>query len=234
MDFSGKELVIMRSKRIYAKQPAELTPEQRRTFRLVSRTQDRDTVVNEAERCLSCDEMCSVCTTVCPNLANRCYGITPRTFLLQKASRSENGEIAYSADGSLEITQKYQIINIANFCNECGNCNTFCPAAGAPYRDKPRFYLTVSSFNQAEEGYYLALLKDKKNLIYKLNGHITTLSEFPEEYVFENDYVTATFSKPEFSLASVKFNTPCVREAHFRQAVEMSVLLKAAESLLYV
>ncbi len=78
--FSAKELVIRRSKRIHAKQPAELTPEQRRTFSLVSRTQDRDTVVNEAERCLSCDEMCSICTTVCPNLANRSYNLTPRTF----------------------------------------------------------------------------------------------------------------------------------------------------------
>jgi putative selenate reductase len=232
LSFSGKELIIRRSKRIHAKQPAELTPKQRRTFSLVSRTPDRDTVVNEAERCLSCDEMCSICTTVCPNLANRCYSIAPGTFLLQKAVRSESGEIIFAHDGSLEIKQRYQIINIANFCNECGNCNTFCPTAGAPYRDKPRFYLTVSSFNQAEEGYYLALLKDKKNLIYKLNGHITTLAEFPEEYVFENDYITATFNKTQFILTSVKFNTPCVKEAHFRQAAEMSVLLKAAENLL--
>lgn len=233
-DFSAKDLVIRRSKRINAKQPAKMTPEQRRTFSLVSQTQDRDTMVNEAERCLSCDEMCSICTTVCPNLANRCYSTTLRNFLLQKASRSENGEIVYSDDGSLEIKQKYQIINIANFCNECGNCNTFCPTAGAPFTDKPRFYLTVTSFNQAEEGYYLAVMKNKKNLIYKLNGNITTLSEFPDEYIFENDYITATFTKPQFILASVKFNTPCVREAHFRQAAEMSVLLKAAESLLHV
>jgi putative selenate reductase len=231
-DFSEKELVIMRSKRIRAKQPAELTPEQRRTFALVSRTQDKDTVVNEAERCLSCDEMCSICTTVCPNLANRSYNITPCTFLLQKAARSENGEIVYADDGSLEIKQKYQIINIASFCNECGNCNTFCPTAGAPYKDKPRFYLTIASFNHAEEGFHLAVLKNKKNLIYKLNGNITTLSETTDEYVFENDFVTASFSKPEFSLTSVKFNTPCVREAHFRQAAEMTVLLRAAENLL--
>lgn len=233
-DFSAKDLVIMRSKRIRAKLPAELTPEQRKTFSLVSHTMDRDTMVNEAERCLSCDEMCNICTTVCPNLANRCYSITPRCFLLQKAIRSENGEIVYADDGSLEIKQKYQIINIASFCNECGNCNTFCPTAGAPYKDKPRFYLTASSFNQAEEGYYLAVLKNKKNLIYKQNGNITTLSEFPDEYIFENDYITATFTKPQFILASVKFNTPCVKEAHFRQAAEMSVLLKAAVNVLQV
>ncbi|MFZ0471237.1 MAG: putative selenate reductase subunit YgfK, partial [Bacteroidales bacterium] len=232
MSFSTRELLIRRSKRISAEQPAELTTEQRRTFSLVSMTQDRDTVVNEAERCLSCDEMCSICTTVCPNLANRSYNLTPRTFILQKAASAENGEIHYSDDGSLEIKQKYQIINIANFCNECGNCNTFCPTAGAPWKDKPKFYLTVPSFNQAEEGYFLSVLRNKKNLIYKLNGNITTLSEFPDEYVFENDYVTATFSKKEFRLTSAKFNTPCVREAHFRQAAEMSVLLKAAENLL--
>ena len=87
-------MIKRRSNRIRAKQPAELTPEQRRTFSLVSGTQDRDTMVNEAERCLSCDEMCSICTTVCPNLANRMLQCDPvSTFPLQKAIRSEDGEI---------------------------------------------------------------------------------------------------------------------------------------------
>ena len=30
---------------------------------------------------------------------------------------------------------------LTDFCNECGNCVTFCPTSGEPYRDKPRLYL---------------------------------------------------------------------------------------------
>ncbi len=37
--------------------------------------------------------------------------------------------------------QTVQTLNIADFCNECGNCATFCPTAGAPYQDKPRFWI---------------------------------------------------------------------------------------------
>jgi putative selenate reductase len=35
-------------------------------------------------------------------------------------------------------------------CNECGNCATFCPHQGKPYRDKPRFALTNEGFQQME------------------------------------------------------------------------------------
>jgi putative selenate reductase len=178
--------------------------------------------------------MCSICTTVCPNFANRCYEIIPCSLPLQKAVRSENGEIVLADDGTFEIKQKYQILNIANFCNECGNCNTFCPASGAPYRDKPKFYLTISSFNQAEEGYYLAALKDKKNLIYKQNDNIVTLSGTQDEFIFETDYVTAKFSRRGFIMSDVQFRTPCVNEAHFHKAAEMAVLLQGAENLLDV
>ena len=230
-DFSGKELLIKRSERLFAKLLPELSPDKSRTFSLVSETQDKDTMVREADRCLWCDEMCSICTTVCPNLANRCYEITPGSFPLQKAVRSENGDIVLYDDGRFEIKQKYQILNIANFCNECGNCNTFCPTSGAPYRDKPRFYLTISSFNQAEEGYYFAVLKDKKNLIFKQNNNFTTLSVTRDGYIFETDYVSAKFTKIGFIMSDVNFRTPCLKEVHFRQAAEMAVLLKGAESL---
>jgi putative selenate reductase len=233
-DFSGKDLLIKRSERLFAKLPPELPAEKSRTFSLVSETQDMDTVVHEAGRCLWCDEMCSICTTVCPNLANRWYEITPCSFPLQKAVRSENGDIVLDDDGTLEIKQKYQILNIANFCNECGNCKTFCPTSGAPYRDKPGFFLTVSSFNQAEEGYYFAMLKDKKNLIFKQNNTFTTLSVTQDGYIFENDYVSAKFSKSGFIMSDVHFRTPCVKEARFRQAAEMAVLLQGAASLLGV
>ncbi|MCK7538373.1 MAG: hypothetical protein MZV63_49190 [Marinilabiliales bacterium] len=52
----------------------------------------------------------------------------------------------------------------------------------APPREHPTgrnrgFYLTIASFNEAEEGYFLAVLRDRKNLIHKTEGAIATLTE---------------------------------------------------------
>jgi putative selenate reductase len=233
-DLSAKELVIRRARRVRAAPQLVQPAEQGRLSSSVGRAPDRNTIIHEAERCLWCDEMCSICTTVCPNLANRCYEMTPCSYVLQKAVCTEDGIISYIDDGFFEVRQKYQIINIADLCNECGNCSTFCPTAGAPYKDKPRFFMTAKAFNQAQEGYHLAIVDDRKNLIYKKDDHYLFLTERPDKYIFEDDYVTASFSKTDFRMSDVRFRTPCISEAHFRRAAEMVVLLKGAESLLYV
>lgn len=229
---SAKDLIIKRATRIYAKPAAEPAEEQRLTFALLNSAPGRETMVSEASRCLWCDEMCSICTTVCPNMANRCYSVTPVSLALQKALLSEDGTIRFVDDTTFRVSQKYQILNIANFCNECGNCTTFCPTAGSPFRDKPRFYLTTASFNAAGEGYLLSVLNDRKTLIYKHKASFTTLTEMPGVYLYETDFVRASFVSDTFRLAEAKFLTPCVREARFVRAAEMAVLLKGAESIL--
>jgi len=228
-----KELIIKRSKRLLAPKLKELPSEDRRNFRLVSETLNRPTIVEEAGRCLYCDEICNICTTVCPNFANYCFEIKPVRYNLQMAAIVDNGRIEFQTDKVFEVKQKYQILNIANFCNECGNCNTFCPTGNAPYLEKPRFYLTISSFNEAEEGYFLAKLKDKKNLIFKHQKSIETLTELPDDYLYETDHVFARFSKNEFEILEVKFKTPCVKQVRFEHAAEMSILIKGAENLVF-
>jgi putative selenate reductase len=225
--------MIKRALRTPSQQIAEQQQKSLRNFGPVSETMDRAAVMSEAARCLWCDEICNICTTVCPNFANRGYEITPVKYDLQKAVISENGAVEIVEDRIFEVKQRYQILNIANFCNECGNCNTFCPSAGAPYREKPRFFLTVASFNEADEGYYFANLKDRKNLIFKQKDNITTLTELDDEYIYENDFVTGRFAKEGFRLLEAEFRTPCVREAHFIKAAEMSVMLNGAKGLVF-
>ncbi|MBE0677262.1 MAG: putative selenate reductase subunit YgfK, partial [Bacteroidales bacterium] len=221
-DLSYSELMVKRAVRIHASPPAEPTDEERRTFSLLSPEQDGKTVTEEAGRCLWCDEICSICTTVCPNFANRTCSVTPFSHMLQKAVKKEDGTIVFEEDGIFEIRQSYQILHIANFCNECGNCNTFCPTSGAPYREKPKFWLTTASFNEAEEGYFLSVLRDRKNLIHKRKGSFATLTEISDKYIYETDFVSATFSRETFRLTEVKFLTPCIKEAHFLKAAEMA------------
>ncbi len=47
-----------------------------------------------------------------------------------------------------------QIAKIGDFCNECGNCDTFCPTSGAPYKVKPTFWLDEEGFREAKGDAY--------------------------------------------------------------------------------
>ncbi|MBT3754856.1 MAG: putative selenate reductase subunit YgfK, partial [Candidatus Cloacimonetes bacterium] len=70
-----------------------------------------DEVAAETKRCLECNFICNKCVEVCPNRAN----------ISVKVPGFEN---------------ENQILHLDGLCNECGNCETFCPYDGAPYKDK--------------------------------------------------------------------------------------------------
>ena len=80
---------------------------------------------NPDKRCLACDHICENCCDVCPNRAN----------------------FAIKVPG----VEMHQIIHVDYMCNECGNCETFCPYDSAPYKEK------FTLFHRAEE------MEDSKN-----------------------------------------------------------------------
>ncbi len=229
---SKEDLIIKRSKRVFAPELNELPLEKRKSFDLVSETLDKKTIIDEASRCLYCDEICNICTTVCPNFANFSYSITPKSYRLQKAVRTANDTVEIQEDAVAEITQQYQILNIANFCNECGNCNTFCPTSSAPYKEKPKIHLTAESFNESKEGYLFAKLVDRTNLVFKHNTAISTLSDLGNEYIYQSDYIYARITKEDFRLIEAKFLTPCVKQHRFENALHMSFILKGVKELI--
>lgn len=106
----------------------------------------------EADRCLLCSDMCSICETVCPNKANLTYQIEPFNLEINNLV-NKKGKLNPIDKILFQVTQPFQIINIVDFCNECGNCQTFCPTSGAPYKDKPKFFLKEKDFNNYEVTY---------------------------------------------------------------------------------
>lgn len=86
-----------------------------------------------AERCLNCSMLCNICIEVCPNRAN--------------AAISSNGYDLFS--------DKYQILHIDSLCNSCGNCETFCPHEGAPYKDKLTLFFDEKSFSESRNSGFL-------------------------------------------------------------------------------
>ncbi len=224
------ELMALRAYRKYSVPAKESPLSDRKSFNPVSFTLTADVATKEAKRCLQCQELCNICVTVCPNRANYHYTVEPTEIQLYRAVR-DAAAVTFEADKVFKVTQAHQILNIADFCNECGNCATFCPTSGAPYKDKPKFYLTIKSFNQAEEGYFLSKVSNKQILIFKEHGGIRTLEKQDEQWIYETDHVKAIFSNSGFTLKEVEFKVPCAQQVHFDMAAEMRMLYHSAEGL---
>jgi len=223
------ELMVKRGIRKFSNDINELSVSERKNFVPYQFTYNEENAIEEADRCLYCDELCNICLTVCPNLANYHYFNHVKSIMLPKAIRNENG-IELKFDKKFEIKQSHQIVNIRDFCNECGNCTTFCPTSGAPYKDKPHFYLTIQSFKNAESGFFINKLKDKTVLIYKERNSIKTLTLSNGAFIYETDQIFAEISEP-FEVKNVRFKASCVKEAYFDFAAEMFILFKGLSNL---
>jgi len=187
-------------------------------------------IVKESMRCLLCDQVCNICVTVCPNKANYCYFTTPEKIEIPELT-IDNNNIVLGKNTTFSVAQKYQVINIGDFCNECGNCKTFCPTSGAPYIDKPKFYLTAQSFNNAPTGYYLTVLYNKKVLVYKNNNIFATLTYQNNVYVFETDDIMVEFAGKDFKFLKAEALIGITKEINLKMAAEMKILMWGAVNL---
>lgn len=98
--------------------------------------------------CLTCDK----CVPVCPNHANFTYTLPPTTLPVVTLTRAADGSWTKQAKAPLVIAEKHQLANYADFCNECGNCDVFCPEDGGPYVLKPRFFGSEASWAREPRG----------------------------------------------------------------------------------
>ncbi len=137
-----------KSRKVAAQTVPVLPVGQRGGFDQVLHGLASEAAVAEASRCLDCDEMCSLCVTVCPNRANRAYEMAPLSLELPELV-VRGGQAVPEGLRPFRVEQGIQTLNIGDFCNECGNCATFCPTVGAPYRDKPRFWIDAEGFAEA-------------------------------------------------------------------------------------
>ncbi len=194
----------------------------RKNFNQVTTTLTKEQAVEEASRCLLCDEVCNVCTTVCPNVAFHSYQTTPRTYPVWKVEVNNGKTIINKAD-DFAISQKQQILHLADWCNECGNCATFCPTAGKPYLDKPHLYLNKSSFESNGDGYWFNR-KSGTLKSYKNGQHVELKSE-KTGYRFSLENAEVLFDKNNFNIVDLKVNENSNFEAILDEPVKMMVIL---------
>jgi putative selenate reductase len=104
-----------------------------------------------------CRAACTICSDVCPNRAN----------IRVKVFNAEESGLKYEK----------QILHIDGMCNECGNCATFCPYGGKPYRDKPTLYWFEDDFaNSENEGFLIKESKGDATIKIRFNGEVSELS----------------------------------------------------------
>ena len=98
---------------------------------------------SDASRCLNCNYICETCNEVCPNRAN--------VNVILAGGRHE-------------------VVHIDAMCNECGNCEVFCPYASKPYKEKWTLFTDESAMNNStNNGFYY---KDDKTAVVRIFGNV--------------------------------------------------------------
>jgi putative selenate reductase len=160
-----------------------LPPSERDGFDEVIRTLSAEAARAEAARCLDCDLLCSTCDGVCPNRAILTYRAEPLQL------------------PGFQVVQGPQVAVLADACNECGNCTTFCPTQGRPWRDKPRLYLHRADFEAETDNAFMLLECDgRRGIQGRFDGATEGLFETPEGYRYvtsSNDVIVDPEEMPE-------------------------------------
>ncbi|HVN49357.1 MAG TPA: glutamate synthase [Bacteroidota bacterium] len=112
--------------------------------------------------CISCDK----CIPVCPNDANFFFEVEPFGVNYKNIEITEIGWKEITG-GVYSIEKRHQIGNYADACNECGNCDVFCPEDGGPYIVKPRFFGSRETYNtwKTQSGFVLLAEKGMTKLL---------------------------------------------------------------------
>ncbi|MFA6865256.1 MAG: putative selenate reductase subunit YgfK, partial [Sphaerochaetaceae bacterium] len=115
----------------------------------------------EGLRCNECSYLCNKCVEVCPNRAN----------------------ITVDVRNTGMFTDPFQIVHIDAYCNECGNCETFCPYIGAPYKDKFTLFSRRDDFENSTNSGFLA---EGQDITIRLDGKLYQC-QFNAEGLLEGD-----------------------------------------------
>ncbi len=154
--------------------------------------------------CITCDK----CLPVCPNAANFTYPTPVVAFDYQDLVVDSKGATRNGETKHFEITEKTQIACYSDFCNECGNCDTFCPEYGGPYIKKPTFYGSAKTWKEAapRDGFYLECDKSTARIHGRMKGLEYELVSRRDagEYDYRDAAVEATFRAADHSLVRVK------------------------------
>src|SRR5271157_3514945 len=127
--------------------------------------------------CINCDK----CVPVCPNDANFVYEAPAAAIPYDNFELLPEGVRRRVPGGVFKVAKAHQLANYADACNDCGNCDVFCPEDGGPYIEKPRFFSSLETYQKyaGRNGFYIALEGDQTTLYGTIDGASYQLSLNP-------------------------------------------------------
>jgi len=188
---------------------------------------DAKSARREARRCFHCDDLCLLCVGVCPNRALVAFETRPGCWPVLRGTRHKDGA-ELSAPGVFELRQKYQLVHVADFCNDCGHCATFCPAAGAPYKDKPHLFLRHADFERATDGFFLKPRgpAGPRVLQARAGGELQQLRRYRDHLDFENRNCLLRMRLSDFSYLAADWRREADPAFDGQLLAQMAVLLE--------
>jgi putative selenate reductase len=210
-----------------------LHPDRRDGFDLVEATMTEADALAEAARCLQCSSLCDKCVEVCPNRANYAFGVTPFEIELPRLGVRQDELVELGRD-LFSIDQSRQIVHVSDFCNECGNCATFCVRDGQPYLQKPRLFLDDDDFEAAQSNAFrLTRDADTWTVWRRQDGATSSLSQgqgTDQPLTYHDEYLRLTLSSPDLEILSWQAKLEFDGEIRLSTIAEMYVLLRGVLS----
>jgi putative selenate reductase len=127
-----------------------------------------------------CTIACNKCLPVCPNDANFAFAIPPGSYPVERLVPTAGGWRSEQAD-DVVFARHRQVGNFADACNECGNCDVFCPEDGGPYLEKSRFFGSAAAWKETpnRDGFAFALDGDTLTMHGRFEGEEVLLERTP-------------------------------------------------------
>jgi putative selenate reductase len=124
--------------------------------------------------CINCDK----CVPVCPNDANFVYETSAAEIPYNNFELTPGESPRPVPGGVFKVAKAHQLANYADACNDCGNCDVFCPEDGGPYIEKPRFFGSLETYRKyaGRNGFYLAFEHNRTTIYGTIAGTSYTLS----------------------------------------------------------
>jgi ferredoxin len=127
--------------------------------------------------CINCDK----CVPVCPNVANFVYETTAADVTYDNFELTSEGPPQRVPGGVFKVAKTHQLANYADACNDCGNCDVFCPEDGGPYIEKPRFFGSLEAYRKyaGRNGFHVVFQGDQTTIYGTIAGASYQLSLNP-------------------------------------------------------
>jgi putative selenate reductase len=125
--------------------------------------------------CLTCD----LCIPVCPNAANFSFPVPVGEYrpgrVIWTGTQFEHGP-----GERLVVEKRHQIGCTADACNQCGECDVWCPEDGGPFLVKPNVFLSERSFDDHPERDGFRLSPDRRQIVWRRRGQTFAYARAPQ------------------------------------------------------